>query len=339
MVAGREGGLGHGGRSRRQSRDSRLLARRRRAPARACDGEPYAAGRVAGRARSRRARLDPHRDPRRDRASPRSRSSPGSTGRRFRPFAMTGRRFSSPRPARAPDRRTRPSFAARMARLRSASARAAARRCRPTGSGPRSRYGRREAHDHGSIRRGPARKRSCRRVISGPRRGRLVTPDGKSIVFTANEPGRGSRASTSCAIDGGKPRALTPEGYRSFSRGVSPDGSPGPGQRARPKTILLSARRRGAGAGPGPRRRRVAGRVERRRRSLYVYRRRDFRGRLYRLDSPAGKKELWKELMPADGSGIVDIAPIITHSRWASPTSTASAARSSDIVRRRRSSK
>ena len=48
-------------------------------------------------------------------------------------------------------------------------------------------------------------------------------PDGKGIVFTSSEPGRGSRVFT-MPVDGGAPKALTPEGYRLASRTVSPDG-------------------------------------------------------------------------------------------------------------------
>ncbi|HEY7864092.1 MAG TPA: protein kinase, partial [Thermoanaerobaculia bacterium] len=53
--------------------------------------------------------------------------------------------------------------------------------------------------------------------------GGTFLPDGSGYVFTANEPGRGSRIFR-IEIPAGKPRAVTPEGYRSFSGGVSPDG-------------------------------------------------------------------------------------------------------------------
>jgi Tol biopolymer transport system component len=48
-------------------------------------------------------------------------------------------------------------------------------------------------------------------------------PDGKSIVFTASEPGHGTRLFR-MDVEGGAPRALSPEGYRCLIRGVSPDG-------------------------------------------------------------------------------------------------------------------
>ena len=140
--------------------------------------------------------------------------------------------------------------------------------------------------------------------------GGSFTPDGKSLVFTANEPGRGPRIWVA-PIEGGKPRALTPEGYRSFSGGVARDGERvlvvGPDRKryfypmagGEPVTV------------PGLGRRRVARRLGSGRQSLYVFRRRDLPGRVYRLDLGSGKKELLREVMPADGSGIVDIAPII----------------------------
>jgi hypothetical protein len=42
-----------------------------------------------------------------------------------------------------------------------------------------------------------------------------------------------------------------------------------------------------------------------------VFKRRDLPARVFRLEIATGKKEHWKELMPSDGSGIVDIAPVI----------------------------
>src|SRR5262249_2122741 len=48
-------------------------------------------------------------------------------------------------------------------------------------------------------------------------------PDGRRIVFSANEPDRGVRLWVQ-GIDEQKPRAVSPEGYRLAPRGVSPDG-------------------------------------------------------------------------------------------------------------------
>ena len=135
-------------------------------------------------------------------------------------------------------------------------------------------------------------------------------PDGKRIVFTANEPGHGSRI-FSLEIAGGAPRALTPEGYRLVPRTVSPDGKRiitlGPDKRryfyslegGEPQPIPgLAADEIPSGwSGDG--------------RFLYVFRRRDVPARVSKLDVATGKREPWRELMPADGSGIIDIAPVI----------------------------
>ena len=72
-----------------------------------------------------------------------------------------------------------------------------------------------------------------------PREGLLTQtahwlPDGKQILLTASEAGHGSRLYLR-DLSGGKPRAISPEGYRSFPRTVSPDGkfvaARGPDQR------------------------------------------------------------------------------------------------------------
>ena len=141
--------------------------------------------------------------------------------------------------------------------------------------------------------------------------GSSFTPDGKRLVFTANEPGRGSRI-YALEVAGGKPRAVSPEGYRAFSNGVTRDGT---------RVLAVGPDRRRyiyplSGGEPAP----VPGLSDDESpggwsadgRSLYVYRRRDIPGRLYRLDLGTGQKELVREVMPADGAGIVDIAPIIS---------------------------
>ncbi|HEY3202309.1 MAG TPA: protein kinase [Thermoanaerobaculia bacterium] len=134
--------------------------------------------------------------------------------------------------------------------------------------------------------------------------------DGKRIVFTANEPGRGGRLFLTDTV-GGNPRALTPEGYRLIPRSVSPDGKwvaaigpdrkrylyPLEGGEPQPIVGLAPDETPTGWSGDG--------------RSLYVFRRRDVPARVFKLEVATGKKELWKEFMPADGSGIQDIAPII----------------------------
>jgi eukaryotic-like serine/threonine-protein kinase len=139
--------------------------------------------------------------------------------------------------------------------------------------------------------------------------GTSFTPDGKRIVTTANEPGHGSRIFV-MDLAGGKPRPLSPEGYRSYTRGVSPDGTriavTGPDRRAYLYPL--------AGGEPtaiaGIEQDEVVGGWTADGKALFVYRRRDIPGRLSRLDLATGKRTPAREVMPADGAGIVDIAPI-----------------------------
>jgi|KBSSwiStaDraftv2_1062776.scaffolds.fasta_scaffold106623_2 Tol biopolymer transport system component len=135
-------------------------------------------------------------------------------------------------------------------------------------------------------------------------------PDGRRIVFSANEPGHGTRL---FLVDtaGGSPRPLSPEGYRLISRSVSPDGKrvivlgpdrnryfyPLEGGEPQPIPGLLPDETPYGWNGDG--------------RFLYVARRRDLPARVSKLDVQTGKRELWRDLMPADGAGIVNISPVL----------------------------
>jgi Tol biopolymer transport system component len=132
-------------------------------------------------------------------------------------------------------------------------------------------------------------------------------PDGKGVLFTAVEPSHGSRLFAQ-DVGGGKPRALTPEGYRGAGI-TSPDGKwtlvTGPDR----KRYLYPV----AGGEPVP----VAGldeedAVDQRSadgRALYVHRRGEAPMKVYRLDLVTGKKEPWRTLMPADAAGVSNIGP------------------------------
>jgi dipeptidyl aminopeptidase/acylaminoacyl peptidase len=139
-------------------------------------------------------------------------------------------------------------------------------------------------------------------------RSALWLPDGRQILVTASEAGHGSRLYL-WDLSGGKPRAISPESYRSFPRGVSPDGKlvavRGPDQRLYLYPI--------AGGEPTP----IAGVTPEDTptawsadgRFLYVYRRRELPAKVYRLEIPSGRKELWRELIPADAAGVSSISP------------------------------
>jgi len=136
-------------------------------------------------------------------------------------------------------------------------------------------------------------------------------PDGKRILITATEPGHGMRLFVRDFV-GGKARPLTPEGYRHFERAVSPDGRfaavRGPDRR-----IYLYPL---GGGEPMP----LSGltsedvpvRFDRESRWLYVYRQGEVPLRLSRYEISSGRKELWKEVSPADAAGLSSINRIVT---------------------------
>jgi predicted Ser/Thr protein kinase len=134
------------------------------------------------------------------------------------------------------------------------------------------------------------------------------TPDGKRIVVEATEPGRGGRLYIR-DFAGGKPRPITPEGYRLFVNGISPDGKavavrgpddrlylyPLEGGEPTPLPGLTTLDRPIGWTNDG---------------RLYVFRR-EAPARVYRYDPRTGQKELWKELMPRDAAGVSEIARAI----------------------------
>jgi Tol biopolymer transport system component len=136
-------------------------------------------------------------------------------------------------------------------------------------------------------------------------------PDGKHILLTAAEPGRGSRLYLR-DFDGGKARPLSPEGYRQFERCVSPDGKSlvarGPDRR----TYLYPL----AGGEPTP----LSGlttsdvpvRFDREGRWLYAYRLGEKPLRPFRYEVSSGRREPWKEVGPPDSVGLSFFGRFVT---------------------------
>jgi eukaryotic-like serine/threonine-protein kinase len=135
-------------------------------------------------------------------------------------------------------------------------------------------------------------------------------PDGKRILFTASEPGRGLRLYMRDLL-GGKPRALTPEGYRG-DRFVSPDGATtvviGPDRR----TYLYSISGGEPTAIPGLDANDRVDQFSADARSVYVHRQGEVPSRVYRVDLSTGRRELWRSLVPADAGGVSLIGPLPT---------------------------
>ncbi|HKD16943.1 MAG TPA: protein kinase [Thermoanaerobaculia bacterium] len=136
-------------------------------------------------------------------------------------------------------------------------------------------------------------------------------PDGRRILFSGNEPDRGSRLWVQ-GLDDAKPKAISPEGYRMYARSVSPDGkyvaSLGPDRRYYLYPLDGGEPTAINGLVPGD----VPSGFSQDGRSLFVRVRGEVPERFSKLDLASGKKELWKELMPLDPAGIQLISPVWT---------------------------
>jgi Tol biopolymer transport system component len=137
-------------------------------------------------------------------------------------------------------------------------------------------------------------------------------PDSKRICFTGSEPGKGVRLYVQ-SIDGGKPRAISPEGILAALPGfaVSPDGrlvaAVGPGRRATLYPVEGGEPREISAASEGefPVRFSTDGRW------VYLWKRGDVPARVSRVDIATGRRELWKDLVPLDPAGVERISNVV----------------------------
>jgi WD40 repeat protein len=132
--------------------------------------------------------------------------------------------------------------------------------------------------------------------------------DARRILLSASEGSSGVRLYIQDGPDG-KPRAISPPGYRASIRSVSPDG--------RLATVTGPDRKRYLyplnGGEPQP----IPGILEDEDpvgwtpdgKLIYVYKRGLYPARIFRLDVASGNRELWKELTPPDPAGISNVAP------------------------------
>jgi Tol biopolymer transport system component len=129
-------------------------------------------------------------------------------------------------------------------------------------------------------------------------------PDGKRILFSASEPGRGPRLYIR-DVEGGKPRAVTPEGYGNLF-GIAPDGSWAVANGPDRKRYLYPLSGGDPKEIPGLDRDDVIDQVSADGRSLVVHRR-GVPARVQRLDLATGRQDPWRTLMPPDASGVVSV--------------------------------
>jgi eukaryotic-like serine/threonine-protein kinase len=135
-------------------------------------------------------------------------------------------------------------------------------------------------------------------------------PDGKRILFSGNEPGKGVRLYVR-DIASGKSEPITQEGVNGTSFVISPDSQWIAGIGPDQKAYLFPV----AGGDPRP----VAGlnageqpiTFSSDSKSLYVYQPGELPALVNRLDLQTGQRTLWKQLMPSDPAGVETIGPIL----------------------------
>jgi len=136
-------------------------------------------------------------------------------------------------------------------------------------------------------------------------------PDGRRLLVSSNEEGKGVRLWLIDAATG-KPKPISPEGFRHYSRGIHPDGSKVIVAGSDGKMYLYAL----AGGAPTP----LPGLTNQDQpagwaadgHSFFVFRRNELPAKISRYDTLTGRKELWKELNPPDPTGITQVNRFIT---------------------------
>jgi len=135
-------------------------------------------------------------------------------------------------------------------------------------------------------------------------------PDGKRILLSGDEPGKGERLYV-YDVPSGKNRAISPEGINGTAFAISPDSKMvaaiGPDQHA----YLYPVEGGDPQLIPGinPAEQPITWSADGS--SLYVYQPGDLPAHVYRVDIHSGRRTLWKDLMPSDPAGVENIGPIL----------------------------
>ena len=135
-------------------------------------------------------------------------------------------------------------------------------------------------------------------------------PDGRHVLWSANEPGKGVRLYVN-DLTSGKTQAITPEGVNGTVFVISPNSQWVAAIGPDGKGYLYPA----AGGEPQPIRGMNSGEqpitFTSDSGSLYVYQPGELPARVYHLDLQTGQRTFWKELMPSDPAGVETIGPIL----------------------------
>ncbi len=135
-------------------------------------------------------------------------------------------------------------------------------------------------------------------------------PDGKRVLFSGNEPGKGVRLYV-YDMASGKSQAITPEGVNGTRFVISPDSQwvagIGPDQKGYLYSVTGGEPRLINGLNPGEQPITFSSDG----RSLYIYQPGELPARVDRLDMQTGQRVRWKQLMPSDPAGVENIGPIL----------------------------
>jgi len=135
-------------------------------------------------------------------------------------------------------------------------------------------------------------------------------PDGKRVLFSGNEPGKGVRLYV-YDMASGKSQAITPEGVNGTRFVISPDSQwvagIGPDQKGYLYSVTGGEPRLINGLSPGEQPITFSSDG----RSLYIYQPGELPARVDRLDVQTGQRVRWKQLMPSDPAGVENIGPIL----------------------------
>jgi serine/threonine protein kinase/Tol biopolymer transport system component len=132
-------------------------------------------------------------------------------------------------------------------------------------------------------------------------------PDGNRLAVTGNEPGKMFRTYIANIYDGTL-RAVTPEGTSAII--ASPDGKYLAGANAKNDVVVFPVNGGEARPIPGLDAAYVPAQWSSDSKALYVYRPGEVPLQIFRVDIVTGKKEVLRELVPADRAGVISIAPV-----------------------------
>jgi serine/threonine protein kinase/Tol biopolymer transport system component len=135
-------------------------------------------------------------------------------------------------------------------------------------------------------------------------------PDGKHILFSGNEPGKGVKL-YALDVASGKAQPITVEGVNGTAFVVSPDSQWIAGIGPDEKGYLYPATGGDPRLIPGFNSGEQPITFSADSHSLYVYQPGELPARVDRLDLQTGKRTLWKQLMPSDPAGVETIGPIL----------------------------